>query len=820
MAAVLFGPKALTDWFWFLRPVSDAPWTVRLLWTGGPWLLPLSGALRVKNARDGEYGPDRSVVLAAVLAPFLLSILWFFRDRVRTAGDGALFTWAMDLGAPLRVPHAPLTQVILDRCGRTIAYLLGMPVPDGVALCIAAAAAAFAPVLFAVLRPLPRGKRWFHAWAIAGSSLAVLAFGQIEIYLLPAALEILFLYSLWVWLISGSNWWVPVLVFPLMLLSGLWNAIFSPVFVWAFLRLWRTEPERRGLLLSLAYGGVGVVVLFYAVNAPLLHETWSTLLNRVTAPDFLLIAGGGAHAAFLGSGQFWGLLNVVLAILAPAIPLLGTVRGMDARRLEPRAALWFPLAALASAVPLALVWNPWFGYERDANLFSFLAPPLLLCVGIFFHQSRLAVMPRRSWTALFLLGFLPAGGASADRCGLWTGECWRGPLVRVEAWLRPDALAARPRALLMAGDPDGAVRAVNLIHERAPLLRKNIVEFLDVENIERLESAGQYAGDDGWAQDLIIWTPARTVLIVDAWGRLFVRDGEGLRMLELRYPVPAINEPVAAMTRGPHGELYLLYRDGTVIHGHQAVNEPLGSWTWRPMPRPAGIANAWPKDEAVDLAYDFENNCILILDYFGGVHVAGGATLLPHPEPDFDRAVSLIRIEDGWCVVTARGGCYPVIAEPLGFGPEIIGGTRFDSPIFVDAYVEANGRGRVLLDVTGVPHPVAEAGYFHPFYPGKNAPRFRRLDVDPETGALALLDAMYNVAWVNPDSDGVLVLHRIAGAGDGDAAAVLQLANRTWRHYEAVRPRMLELIVENPSVLKVARLDPQWMQRLGAAVEP
>ena len=813
LAMVMSGPAWLSDLFWFLRPLREAPALARLVVLCGAWLIVLGGSWRGTEKPETKPRSDRTALHAIWASPILALLFWFFRDRERTTGDAELFTWALDLGAPLRVSHAPLTQVVLDNCGRMWAELLGLPLPDGVALCVAAIAAAFVPAFLAVLRPLPRGRRWPFVWLVSGSSLLVLAFGQIEIYVLPAALQILFLFSAWIWLATGANWWLSIVLFPLLLLSGLWNGMFLPLYVWLVARIWRNDPERRGLLLSLVYSGVGFIVVFYVLNRPLLGDTWRTLTHRVATPDFLLIAREGVHAGFLSAAQLWGLLNVSLGILAPVWPLLGAVRGYDSRHSGRWATTGFPLAALGLVIPLALIWNPWFGYERDVDLFSFLSPPILLCVGVFIGRCRLAMMPHRCWMALFLLGLLPAAGEVAGHSGLWTGECWRGPLTRVEAWMRPDVLASRPHERMMAGDERGAVRMVSQIEMYAPRLRANLAEFLDVGNIRRLVPGGMETGKRGWAQDLVFWGPPKTVLIVDAWGRLFTHDGERLTPLELHHPLPLDNEPVVAMARGPRMELNLLHPNGGVTHGHQAVNEPPGSWTWRTIPPPDGIADAWPADEAVDLAYDDVLNRILVLDRLGGVHAAGGETLAPHPPPDFDEAVSLARLDEGWSVVTRRGRCYPLSGENLGDGPRVSEPGWLGSPVFVDGAVEADGGGRILLDEAGVLHPIAEATYYQPFYAGGESPPFRRLALNVETRQLALLDAMYQVAWVDPDVDGVMVLHRIAGAEPGDATAVLKLAKRSWLQHEPIRTRMLELIADNPHVSHAAQHDPLWTER-------
>ncbi len=206
LALVLFGPANWADRFWVFRALHDAPWGGRVALLFIPWLL-LVGRMRGFALHPVAAAPDGFTRRAFLLTPLLAALFWILRDRVRTTGDAGLFIWALDLGAPLRVPHGPLTQAILENGGRLLARGFGMPLPDGVALCVALLAALCAPAMAYILTPLDKGRRWPFVWTVAGSSLAVLAFGQIEIYLLPAALELFYLLSAFVWLETGRRWW-------------------------------------------------------------------------------------------------------------------------------------------------------------------------------------------------------------------------------------------------------------------------------------------------------------------------------------------------------------------------------------------------------------------------------------------------------------------------------------------------------------------------------------------------------------------------------------------------------------------------------------
>ena len=822
LALVLFGPSNWADRFWFLRALHDAPWVGRVALLSIPWLLLVgAGRMRIVPSHPIEAVGGSLVRRAFLLTPWLATLFWIFRDRVRTTGDAGLFTWALDIGAPLRVPHGPLTQATLEAGGRLLARGLGLPLPDGVALCVALMAALCGPAMAYLLTPLDRGRRWPFVWTVAGSALIVLAFGQIEIYLLPTVLELLYLLSAFVWLETGRRWWVAPALFPLMVLSGLWTGILIPVHLWLFIRLWKERPESRGKLLSVIYLSIGFVILVCALGPGSLREAWTLLAVRLSSGEYWLVAREGAHAGLFGWSQFWGLFNVLLGIVAPVLPLLPLLRWKNKSRPVKKHSTQFLMVTSGSALLLAFLWNPWFGYERDVDLFSFLAPPLLIWIAAVFSAKGVAPLARRMWGGLFLLCALPALGQVLDHSQAWTATWWREHRAGVEAAWRPGTVAAWPRQRMVAGDFEGAVDSLNDAIRYVPHEASSLMEFLDTHNIERLAMANtHYAPPVEWARDLIVWDAPHTVLILDRWGRLFTHDGQRLQEIELLHPVPLGDAPFVAIARGVRMELLLLRADGSLLHGHQAVDEPLGAWTWRNLPPPLGIVDAWPADRATDVALDTATGEILILDRLGGVHIANGATVSVHPPPDFDEAVSFMRLEDGWAYATRRGACYALHGGLLGSQPEIVDPQRFPHPIFTDGVAEPDGRGRTLLDSQGVLHSVGEASLFRPSVPQAGEGQFCAMALDPETGEAVLLDSMYRIDRVAVDIDGVLAAFRLVDATHSNAKAALQFASRAWLKFPHLRGRLLDLIDENPALTGVAADDPLWVERMKATAEP
>lgn len=811
---LLWGPEQWIEWFWFargLRQLGRLLGCVILcvawgLWFRG-WLKGKSTEIHLKQER-----PFALFHLVWLIPPIVL-VLWILRDRSRTTGDAELFSWALGLGQLLRVPHAPLTQVVLNEAGRGLAYCLNLRVPDGVALCVVFMAGAFVAGWMWILAPLPWNKRRIFLWLLSGSSLLVLAFGQLEIYWLPTALETIYLSAIWIAIVTGKRWWLPSVVFPFLLLAGMWNAVFIPLHIALLVRQWKEHPERRGWIVSWVYLAAGVIVLFFGVNPNLASEMWRTLLIRLTSRDYIRSLSFFSVRDFFSFKNFMGLLNVILGIVIPVVPLLGTIQDWKSAesKLSPFER-WFPWMAVGLTFPLAVLWKPWFGYERDVDLYSFLAPPLVILIGAKLSQCEWKPIPRLGWIGLFLLGVLPVAGTIWHNSQVMEHGWWKEPVGRLSVWMNPSRIQFRPREAFLAGRYVDTVDWVNALSRWRPDSRSMLLEFLDTRNIIQLSTPETFAvnAHEGWARDAIFWAQPKTVLIVDCWGRLFQHDGRMLHDIQLRYPLPDHPDSVVALARGRGAEIGLLCRNGTVIHGHQAMDEPLGSWTWRVMAPPAGIADAWPMDRAVDLAFDTERDRILILDGLGGLHVAAGETLARHTPPDFDEAIAIAPLDRGWAYVTKRGGCVGIAGKGLEPPVQIISPERWPPPVFVGAVVLRSGEGRVMLDLNGILHPIGRCSLYQPYFPDDRLGRFCGIAVNPDTLEAVLLDRMYQVAWVPPDVDGVIVLHQLIGAKRDNARESLEHARWAWERHPLIRERMLQIIRENPDVLSVAKQDLFW----------